>query len=76
MIPTHQQFENAKLYASRLILAGYTVKFRTRGNFGVQYPNITIQRNKKVYHFSEPDWNVVVKQLKTLLETTSTESST
>jgi hypothetical protein len=66
MTPTHDQYEKAKEFIAELMLDGFDVKLATKGDFEVQYPNITVERNGHVYHFSDPSWDVVIKQLKSL----------
>lgn len=66
MIPSKYLYDKARKSATELMLDGFKVKFATRGDFDVQYPNITVRFLNKVYHFSDPSWEVVIKQLETL----------
>jgi len=66
MIPSEEQYQDAKNLLADLELEGFKTNLRTIGNFEAQYPNITVEREGYVYHFSDPSWYVVIKQLKSL----------
>ena len=67
MIPSNSQFERAKMLCAILRGIGHDVSFKTKGSFEKQQATITVIVDSKLYRFSDPDWDVVNKQLKTLV---------
>lgn len=66
-MPTQYQYETVKSQINDLMQYENVVGVFQIGERKNGYPpRIIILREGKVYHFSDPDWNVVIKQLKFL----------
>lgn len=71
MIPTNNQFVDAHILCQAIELFGFKATVGLRSNMhctAIKYASIIISNANKTYHFSDPDWDVINKQLMTLLE--------
>ena len=68
MIPTNKQFTTAKHLCKLIMREGHNVNFRTLGNFGYQEARISVCIDGKPYNISDPDWNIVNKQLRMIVD--------
>ncbi len=63
MIPTTKQFNLTVVLCAVLRTTGASVALETRKAFGQTSPAIVVYKKGKIYHFADPCWNVVNKQL-------------
>jgi hypothetical protein len=72
MIPTFEQLRDANNLCSLLRMSKACVELNFQYKIGTssdKYAKIKVLVNGKLYHFSDPNWDIVNKQLSTLLET-------
>jgi hypothetical protein len=68
-MPTSRQYETAKQQANSFRALNYTVTFEMQSMANGAAPKIIITKGIKTWKFSEPDWDVVIKQLAQLYKT-------
>lgn len=71
MIPSDNQLKESKMMCNTLKLCGFSVSFSLCVSphcSAIKYPKILVMKGDKLYHFSDPDWNVVNRQLQSLLQ--------
>ncbi len=67
--PSKEQFETTKWLCTVLHGSGHKVQLAFKGDLETKWPAIKVRYHGKLYHLSDPDWNVVNKQLLQLINT-------
>ena len=62
-MPTAIQYETVKQQCKSFEMLGYPVTFKMQSMQQGAAPLIKIDAFFKRWHFCEPDWNIVIKQL-------------
>lgn len=74
-MPTITQYEVVKQQCNAMRAIGYTASFEIQSMGHGAAPKIKIGYLDKIYHFSDPDWDVVSMQIATLYTTINDKSS-